>query len=134
MNIKIKIIIFRTLGLIIQWISKISCEKGTLLNSWFFWFFSEIMPKTCNDVKCGSIVKYQCPADSLLVHNVSGALLDCCKKSVRCICNLSSCKVPKCGIGFESVLHRKGDLTPGSCCDQYVCQRSGKSTFFYCVD
>ncbi|KAL5009108.1 hypothetical protein ScPMuIL_014689, partial [Solemya velum] len=72
--------------------------------------------------------------DDTWVHNVSNPLLDCCKKGVRCICNLSSCKVPKCAIGFESVLHRKGNTKPGTCCDQYVCQRSEKCASVFCPE
>lgn len=81
-------------------------------------------PDNCTSEDCEAIgdVTLQCPFDSDLIVNSTGATT----RSL-CVCNHSYCTVPVCAAGFESVLLNPADLRPGSCCDEFVCKRTGKT-------
>ncbi|XP_067680329.1 cysteine-rich motor neuron 1 protein-like [Haliotis asinina] len=86
-------------------------------------------PDNCTSEDCEAIgdVTLQCPFDSDLIVNTTGATT----RSL-CVCNYSYCTVPVCAAGFESVLLSPADLRPGSCCDEFVCKRTAPCRSVIC--
>ena len=86
----------------------------------------------CHDINCleESFTVYKekltCPDDSL-VKQANDLEQHCCQLSAKCECakcepkpNKSWCKMA--GNDFEPILVKKGESTPGKCCDIYICR------------
>ncbi|XP_029637483.1 cysteine-rich motor neuron 1 protein isoform X1 [Octopus sinensis] len=95
------------------------------------------IPDPCRNVGCDTTIKYQCPRDSLLVANVSGAtgsasMEICCKERLTCQCNMDACNIPKCIVGYLPQRVHHGTRKPGDCCDNFVCKRNKNCALVKC--
>lgn len=86
--------------------------------------------KDCADVKCPEPKPNECPPDSFK-PTAPIPVGKCCPIIEKCQCSPGIC-VPAssslCDEGEEYSLMKRGDGTPGNCCDEFLCVNKSSST------
>ncbi|CAJ0961782.1 unnamed protein product, partial [Mesorhabditis belari] len=80
-------------------------------------------PRLLVDIAGNEIFDEECPVDSLRppTHITPGS---CCPITPECKCRASVCRPAKCEEGERVKVLRKGNGSPGRCCDVWECEKA----------
>ncbi|XP_032811712.2 cysteine-rich motor neuron 1 protein-like [Petromyzon marinus] len=82
--------------------------------------YCQVVPPSCNGVRCAEAKPPLCPPDSAL-RGGEQAEGECCPRPSRCECEPERCVPTVCQPGHRRVLLSHATGQPGDCCPQYGC-------------